>query len=72
MYKLAFFTPEAALESVKQALFDVGCGQIGAYDHCCWQIEGLGQFRPLPGSTPHIGTRGVVEQLAEWKVGDGL
>ncbi|GGK65188.1 Nif3-like dinuclear metal center hexameric protein [Amphritea balenae] len=68
MYKLAFFVPEEDLEQVKQALFNAGAGKIGNYDRCCWQVKGVGQFRPLPDSNPHIGVQGVVEQLPEWKV----
>lgn len=68
MYKLSFFVPEADLESVKQALFDVGVGRIGDYDSCCWQVLGTGQFRPLLGSNPHIGQQDALETLAEWKV----
>ena len=68
MYKLAFFVPEENLEEVKQALFDAGVGRIGDYDSCCWQALGTGQFRPLAGSNPHLGNRGEVEKLPEWKV----
>ena len=68
MYKLAFFVPESHLESVKSALFAAGVGRIGDYDSCCWQTLGQGQFRPLAGSDPHIGSQGRVERLAEWKV----
>lgn len=68
MYKLCFFVPDSNLESVKNALFDAGAGHIGNYDHCCWQVLGQGQFRPLPGSDPHIGSTGTVERVEEWKV----
>lgn len=68
MYKLAFFVPEANLESVKRALFAMGAGRIGDYDSCCWQVLGQGQFRPLAGSNPHIGSQGEVEVLPEWRV----
>jgi len=68
MYKLCFFVPEADLEAVKQALFDIGVGRIGDYDCCCWQTLGTGQFRPLPGSNPHIGHQDALEKVAEWKV----
>lgn len=68
MYKLAFFVPEENLEQVKQALFATGAGRIGDYDSCCWQVLGQGQFRPLAGSDPHIGSLGVVESLPEWRV----
>ncbi len=68
MYKLCFFVPDANLEAVKQALFDAGAGRMGDYDCCCWQTRGMGQFRPLAGSNPHIGQQGALEQLEEWKV----
>lgn len=68
VYKLSFFVPESDLETVKQALFDAGAGRIGDYDRCCWQVLGEGQFRPLEGSDPHIGSHGKVETVAEWKV----
>ncbi|MFB9887091.1 Nif3-like dinuclear metal center hexameric protein [Balneatrix alpica] len=68
MYKLAFFVPESHLEVVKQALFACGAGRIGEYDCCCWQVKGIGQFRPLAGSQPYLGQQGQIEQLEEWKV----
>lgn len=68
MYKLCFFVPDPQREQVKQALFELGVGRIGDYDSCCWQTQGEGQFRPLPGSHPHLGVTGVVEFVPEWKV----
>lgn len=68
MYKLSFFVPQEQLEAVKHALFDVGVGKIGNYDCCCWQTLGEGQFRPLAGSDPHIGTLDSVVHVPEWKV----
>ncbi|WP_434699574.1 NGG1p interacting factor NIF3 [Pseudomonas sp. D1-1] len=76
MYKLCFFVPASHVEVVKSAVFAAGGGRIGAYDHCAWQVLGLGQFRPLDGSQPFIGEAGHVEQVEEWKVelvvADGL
>lgn len=68
MYQLIFYVPESHLESVKAALFKAGAGRIGDYDHCAWQTLGSGQFRPLSGSTPFIGTVNQTESLAEYKV----
>ncbi|MBT8768236.1 Nif3-like dinuclear metal center hexameric protein [Metapseudomonas boanensis] len=68
MYKLCFYVPESHLEPVKKAVFAVGGGRIGAYDSCCWQALGQGQFRPLEGSHPYLGQAGTLEQVAEWKV----
>ena len=68
MFKLCFFVPESHLEAVKSALFAAGAGRIGAYDSCCWQVLGEGQYRPLEGSQPFLGRQGRVERLAEWTV----
>lgn len=68
MYKLCFFVPETHLETVKAAVFEAGAGRIGDYDQCCWQVKGEGQFRPLSGSQPFLGTQGVLENVAEYRV----
>lgn len=68
MYKLCFFVPDSHVDVVKNAVFAAGGGRIGDYDHCAWQVLGLGQFRPLDGSQPFIGEAGQVEQVEEWKV----
>lgn len=68
MYTLTFYVPQSHLEVVKTAVFDAGAGQIGSYSHCAWQVLGTGQFKPLVGSQPHIGTQDTLETLAEWRV----
>ncbi len=70
MYKLCFYVPESHLEIVKSALFEVGAGQIGNYDQCCWQTLGQGQYRPLPGAVPYLGQVGQeeAERVDEYKV----
>ena len=68
MYKICFYVPDSHLEAVKTAAFAAGAARIGDYDNCCWQVLGQGQFRPLDGSTPHLGQRGEVEVVAEYRV----
>ncbi len=68
MFFLAFYVPESHAESVKEALFQAGAGKIGNYDCCAFQVSGIGQFRPLEGSTPFIGTPGMLERTAECRV----
>jgi len=68
MYKLCVYVPASHLEQVKQALFDAGAGRIGDYDSCCWQVGGQGQFRPLAGADPFIGSQGKIETVEEYKV----
>lgn len=68
MYKLTVFIPSEALEEVKAALFAAGAGTIGNYEQCCWQVKGEGQFMPMAGSNPHIGSQNSVEKVEEWRV----
>ena len=68
MYKLCVYVPENSVEKVKQALFNAGAGRIGNYDSCCWQTDGIGQFRPLENSNPAVGSIGQIEQVREVKI----
>lgn len=68
MYKLTTYIPQSHLDSVKQALFEAGAGRIGHYQHCCWQVLGIGQFMPLPGNQAFVGTTNLLETLPEWRV----
>lgn len=68
MYKLSYHVPESHLEATKQAVFDAGAGRVGAYDCCCWQVRGEGQFRPLTGSEPYLGRVGSLEHVDEYRV----
>ncbi|MBD3641943.1 MAG: NGG1p interacting factor NIF3 [Marinobacter sp.] len=68
MYKMCYFVPESHLEQTKLALFAAGAGRIGDYDSCAWQCRGQGQFRPLEGSDPYLGSKGEVEVVDEYKV----
>lgn len=68
MYKLIAYIPDDALETVKTAMFHAGAGKFGNYDNCCWQVLGVGQFRPLTGANPAIGQIGQVETVSEWRV----
>ena len=68
MYKICVYVPENSVEKVKSALFKAGAGRIGNYDSCCWQTEGIGQFRPLDGSDPTIGSLGEIERVKEVKI----
>jgi hypothetical protein len=68
MKQLVFYVPHSHLEAVKEALFAAGAGRIGNYDRCAWQTEGLGQYRPLPGSKPFLGQESQTEEVREWKV----
>lgn len=68
MYKITVYIPSAELENVKQAMFDQGAGQLGDYDHCCWQVLGQGQFRPSENSNPSVGQKEKLNTVKEYLV----
>ena len=45
LVKLVTFVPTAQAEDVRKALFAAGCGCIGNYDACSYNVEGEGTFR---------------------------
>lgn len=68
MLKITFYTPFRESEKIKNAMFEAGAGKIGNYDCCSWEVKGTGQFRPLEGSQPHIGSVNNVELVDELRV----
>ena len=68
MLKLIYYVPESHLESTKLAIFTAGAGGIGNYEHCAWQVLGMGQFKPIKGANPFIGKLDSLEQVPEWRV----
>ena len=68
MFVIIFYVPQINVEDVKQALFKAGAGAIGDYESCAWQCLGTGQFRPLQGSQPHVGTLDKIELVDEFRV----
>lgn len=68
MYHIAFYVPVEHAEKVKEKMFEAGAGKLGNYDKCSFEYKGTGQFRPLPGSNPFIGTAEQVERVEEVKV----
>lgn len=68
LYQLIVYVPIHATENLKTALFDAGAGRYENYDRCSWESVGTGQFRPLSGSHPALGTHGVIEHVEEIKI----
>ena len=66
--KLAVYVPCTHVDEVRQAMGEAGVGQIGYYSHCTFTTAGSGQFRPLAGSQPFIGNKGLLETVEEAKI----
>ena len=65
MIQIVVFIPLTHKDQVKEAMFAAGGGKIGHYDCCSFESTGVGQFRPLNGANPFIGTPGEIEQVPE-------
>lgn len=68
LYQLIVYVPLADAEKLKEALFNAGAGKYENYDRCSWQCNGIGEFRPLEGSNPSIGSLGIIEKIEEVKI----
>lgn len=68
LYQIYFYVPEGSLDVVKNAMFEAGAGKAGDYQHCAWQTQGVGQFKPLASATPYIGELEKLTVLNEYRV----
>lgn len=60
--------PVDSVEAVRNALFKAGAGQFDGYDQCSFETLGRGQFRPLTGSHPVVGTTNQIETVEEVRI----
>ncbi len=66
--KLVGFVPADDADLIRKALFSVGAGVIGAYEHCSWGVEGQGTFLPTDDAAPTIGEVGRDETVDELRL----
>ncbi|MBF6213097.1 Nif3-like dinuclear metal center hexameric protein [Nocardia puris] len=60
--------PRTHTDAVLDALFAAGAGGSGHYRDCASRADSIGQFRPLPGADPAIGSIGELERVQEDRV----
>jgi hypothetical protein len=65
---LVFFVPADDTKRVLDAVFAAGGGRLGQYADCAFVSAGIGQFRPLAGSAPSVGTVGELSKVEENRV----
>lgn len=79
--KLVTYTPASHTESVKNALFKAGAGDIGNYSECSFTVSGTGTYLPNQDARPFKGEKGSRHQesedrieviLPEWNQQDAL
>lgn len=69
LVKLAVFVPASHSDAVRESLAKAGAGRIGNYDSCSFTTSGTGSFRPLEGSSPHVGEAGGdLERVEELRI----
>lgn len=68
LYKLVTYVPTAYADAVRNALFEAGCGNIGNYDCCSYNIEGVGTFRAGNDCNPFCGRKGEVHSEQEVRI----
>lgn len=68
LVKLVTYVPVAQAEEVRNALFAAGCGCIGRYDSCSYNVEGSGTFRAQEGTHPFCGAVGELHTEAEVRI----
>lgn len=68
LLKLVAFVPTDRAEDVRKALFSAGCGCIGKYDSCSYNLEGEGTFRAQEGTHPFCGKIGELHAEKEVRV----
>jgi len=56
LLKLITYVPKLHSYRVRQSLFDAGAGQIGNYDSCSFNADGLGTFRANENAQPFVGS----------------
>jgi len=63
--KLVVFVPQAHLDHLRNALFEVGAGHIGNYDKVSYVLDGEGSFRANENAKPFVGDVGSLHKEQE-------
>ncbi|NEW40108.1 Nif3-like dinuclear metal center hexameric protein [Nocardia cyriacigeorgica] len=60
--------PRSETDQLLAALFAAGAGGSGKYREAAWKVAGVGQFRPMEGADPAIGSIGEIEYVDEDRI----
>lgn len=68
LLKLAVYVPLSHADAVRDALFAAGCGKIGNYGSCSYNVEGFGTFMAGDGCNPFCGNVGEMHHENEVRI----
>ena len=66
--KLTTYVPKDQEDQIREALFKIGAGNIGNYENCSFNTEGVGTFRGNEKSNPVLGEPGQLSKEQEIQV----
>ncbi|MGZ3900031.1 MAG: Nif3-like dinuclear metal center hexameric protein, partial [Bacteroidia bacterium] len=66
--KLVTYVPETHHQKVLETLFEAGCGNIGNYDSCSFNLKGTGTFKGNEDSRPFLGEPGKLSVEQEVRI----
>jgi dinuclear metal center YbgI/SA1388 family protein len=66
--KLVTFVPLDHADNVRSALFSAGAGQIGEYEQCSYNLEGMGTFKGSEYTNPYTGQKGKLHFEKEVRI----
>ncbi|MDR1984952.1 MAG: Nif3-like dinuclear metal center hexameric protein [Prevotellaceae bacterium] len=68
LVKIAVYVPELYAEKIRNAMFDAGAGNIGAYSDCSFCTKGKGTFKAGENTKPFTGEKGKLHVEDEIKI----
>lgn len=68
LYKVVVYVPQSHAQTVRNAMFAVGAGQVGNYDSCSFNVNGNGTFKANEGANPFVGSVGKMHTEAETRI----
>ncbi|MFD1258421.1 Nif3-like dinuclear metal center hexameric protein [Mucilaginibacter terrae] len=66
--KLITYVPLSHAETVRNALFNAGAGNVGNYSECSFNTEGTGTFKGGENTKPYVGQPGQQHQETETRI----
>ena len=68
LLKLSVYVPTSHADVVREALFAAGCGNIGNYGSCSYNVNGFGTFKAADGCNPFCGKIGELHREEEVRI----